>query len=358
MTPKNDPHYKILRIYLKGVSVEVPHMAQLLASTISPHIGVNMDTEAHAAWPGALECVLRISLHARTEGMNVFMIEVSVAGVFELPPLEPDEITRFVRKVAPSVLFPFARKDLAALAVSAGFQPVLLDHVDFDALLTQVINQHRAPSAATANAMALAASRPAVLAAQLSVASSPAAEKHAAAATPVADQHMREEEAAQEWPSTEPKAVLLAAPVPRLRLAAMAASALILLAGVAAWRLWPAAPQTATLPVLVQAQLAPAPAETPAATQRVLDQSRQRLAELPLGWHSVALGTMERTADIGALDELPLQRPLYLQMLPDQRLQVLYGAFPTLEAADEARVQASQWSAAGLSGEAKVVSLE
>ena len=377
MTPENDPHYKIFRIYLKSASVEVPHMAQMLASTISPHIGVDMNTEAHPAWPGALECVLRISLHARAEGMNVFMIEVSVAGVFELPALQPDEITRFVRKVAPSVLFPFARKDLAALAVSAGFQPVLLDHIDFDSLLTQVINRHRAASVAASHAappvMALAASRPAALPAQVPVASSPAVPERAVAATPAADQRTHEDDTKEARPSTEPQTALPPAPAPRLRLAVLAASALTMLAGLGlvTWGLWSAPAQKAALSVLGPVQKAAAtapaaanqtlpiaPAEPPAATQRVLEQSRQRLAELPSGWHSVALGTMEQAADIGALDELPLQGPLYLVKLPDQRLQVLYGAFATLEAADAARAQASQWSATGLSGEAKVVALE
>ena len=91
-------------------------------------------------------------------------------------------------------------------------------------------------------------------------------------------------------------------------------------------------------------------------TQQALDQSRQRLADQPADWHSVALGTLEADKPLSALDQLPLQGPVYVVKLPDQRLQVMYGAFPTAEAAEAARAQAAQWPATGLSGEAKVVS--
>ena len=140
--PASTP-YKILRIYLKGASVEVPHMAELPKQAISPEVGLDMQTLAEPAWPGAMECVLRISLHARLAGRNVFLIEVSVAGIFELELPDMAEAHRFVRQVAPAILFPFARKDLANMAVSAGFQPVLLDHVDFDSMLNQVIKSQQ-----------------------------------------------------------------------------------------------------------------------------------------------------------------------------------------------------------------------
>ena len=130
LTP-NTP-YKILRVYLKGASVEVPHMADLPRQTISPDIGVDMQTEAAPAWPGALECVLRISLHARLKGKTVFLIEVSEAAVFELDLTNMEDAHRFVRQVAPSVLFPFARKDLASLAIEGFsvkyFTPLLSGH--------------------------------------------------------------------------------------------------------------------------------------------------------------------------------------------------------------------------------------
>ncbi|MBC7608512.1 MAG: protein-export chaperone SecB [Polaromonas sp.] len=135
--------YRIIRIYLKGASTEVPDMASVPRQAISPHVGVDMQTLANPAGPGTLECVLRIALHARLEAKTIFVVEVSVAGMFELDISNMEDAQRFVRKIAPSVLFPFARRDLASLTVAAGFQPVLLDHIDFDAMLAQVITSQR-----------------------------------------------------------------------------------------------------------------------------------------------------------------------------------------------------------------------
>ena len=136
--------YSIRRVYLKSLSVEVPHMAKLPQWADSPKMGLDMQTEAQPAGEGVMECVLRIILQAKLHNETLFVIEVKEAGLFELrgnP--SPSDVTRFVRQIAAADLFPYARKDLAALAVAAGFQPVLLDHVDFDALLSQVIKQHR-----------------------------------------------------------------------------------------------------------------------------------------------------------------------------------------------------------------------
>lgn len=135
--------YRIVRIYLKNASIEVPDMPNVPRQAITPHVGVNMQTMANPAGVGMLECVLRIALHARLEGKTIFLVEVSVAGVFELDISNMEDAQRFVRKIAPSVLFPFARRDLASLSIAAGFQPVLLDHIDFDAMLEQVIASQR-----------------------------------------------------------------------------------------------------------------------------------------------------------------------------------------------------------------------
>ena len=218
-TPPPDTPYKIARLYLKGASVEVPHMANLPSVAIAPEIGVDMQTEATPAWPGALECVLRISLHARLQGKDVFMVEVSEAAVFELDLSNVEDAHRFVRKIAPSVLFPFARKDLANLTVAAGFQPVLLDHVDFDSMLTKVMQAQRITRAPAPMRLDVIAAKPEAAAPALT--SAPVAAAQASA--------QPEQAADSEWPDTTPLAepgrcrqvtrpeIFTRAPVARLR---------------------------------------------------------------------------------------------------------------------------------------------
>ena len=66
---------------------------------------------------------------------------------------------------------------------------------------------------------------------------------------------------------------------------------------------------------------------------------------------------MEADSDLRPLAMLPLQAPLYLSRLPDGQLQVLYGAFPSQDAAEAALDGTRAWKVKGLRGEPKVVRL-
>lgn len=344
--------YKIVRIYLKGASVEVPHMADLPRQAISPEVGLDMQTQAAPAWPGAMECVLRISMHARLAGRNVFLIEVSVAGIFELELSDQAEAHRFVRQVAPAILFPFARKDLASMAVSAGFQPVLLDHVDFDALLSQVIASQQ-----------VARSSPAPM--RLDV----------IAAKPVKAQVPAQTEAS--WPDTLPQPVEQPAleptptSAPAMATDASAArqglgkvgSAWLLLGMVgltlAAWSLWrtlePALGRMARPEWGAPTAVAPSPAlpalpasppagggvvaspvVVPLATQVAMNISRARLSEQPVTWFTLELGSQSMRESLDVLGSLPSDHPLFVMATPGGRLRVLYGVFESRVLADQA----------------------
>ena len=356
--------YKILRVYLKGATVEVPHMADLPRQGISPDIGVDMQTHAAPAWPGALECVLRISLHARLAGQDVFMIEVSEAGVFELDLSNMEDAHRFVRQIAPTVLFPFARKDLASLAVSAGFQPVLLDHVDFDAMLTQVIKSQRLTREPAPMRVDVIAGKPGM---PVVPAPAPAQEEVDAQELPVSDASLE-----SVWQATAPSAL---APAPQwsrpapgieaggiepgkprkkgLQAIALALLGTASLAAMLAWWLEPGArsvpPPVATAPVpeLVApaAPLAPPASDlapvivVPQETQVAIETSRARLADQPAAWFTLDMGSVPVSTPLASLQPLPPERPLFVLAAQADTLRVLYGVFPSQAAAERVRNQ-------------------
>lgn len=394
--------YKIVRIYLKGASSEVPHMAGVPREAIAPHIGVDMQTLAEPAWPGALECVLRISLHARLEGKTVFLIEVSVAGVFELNVGNMEEAHRFVRKVAPSILFPFARKDLASLAVAAGFQPVLLDHIDFDTMLLQVIKSQRLSRSTAPLRLDVIAAKPVQFAtpAQPAVSVMPSAspaplaadkkEKSAwqdtqpgalvgpatSAAGPAVTPSTAASDAARNSASAEREQPLLAGSrqaadkarvatrsKPELRSKAVGWLCIAAAGSVVAWWLQAKPPRpadtavanrsavtavTAKPPVSTPPQLAPASTLTPAPTaafarsaelMRAIDLSQERLADQPANWFTLDLG-------VSPADTLPAtwfpavaNRPVFVKIARNGSIHLLYGVFPTKAAAEQARVE-------------------
>ena len=384
--------YRILRIYLKGASTEVPDMANVPRQAISPNVGVDMQTLANPAGPGALECVLRIALNARLEGKTIFLVEVSVAGVFELDISNMEDAQRFVRKIAPSVLFPFARRDLASLTVAAGFQPVLLDHIDFDAMLAQVITAQRLTRQPTPMPMRLD-----VIAAKPAVAPEPAgltpiikaAPAPIVAPAPMVTPHTPvkpiPEQPTTKWSDTQPslsdelpeprlpktleagKAPMPAGDTPlqvspkqRARKVALAVLGLATLGATVAWltqrepvasvsvKTSPAPspvaqklPGTATLvlPVVIQ------PAKPPPETEQAITASRARLADQPAAWFTLDMGSAPLATPLANLFPVvaPLpDRPVFVLAGKDDSLRLLYGVFPSQAAAELVRDQLQQ----------------
>jgi len=357
--------YKILRLYLKGASVEVPHMANLPQQAMSPQVGVDMQTEATPAGPGALECVLRVSLHARLEGQNVFMIEVSEAGVFELDLTDLQEAHRFVRQVAPSVLFPFARKDLANLAVSAGFQPVLLDHVDFDTLLTQVIKSQRRTRVSAPMRVDVIAAKPPTPALAEPVAEVPPAPQEVPEEIEV---ELTPENPAAPWsdtlpstfgPETEP--MVMQTPVElvvhakksggKRNAIIMALLGMTSLGAMLAWMtLHSNTVQVPPVAAVIAPKLAPPPAPVPPPaaapvailppeTQTALATSQARLSEQPSSWFTLDLGVVSADTPTTELTPKVTDRPLFVRTTKNGGVRVLYGVFPTKASAESARTQ-------------------
>ena len=350
--------YKIVRIYLKGASSEVPNMAAVPQQAISPHVGVDMQTLAAPAWPGALECVLRITLHARLAGKTVFMIEVSEAGVFELDIGDMEEAHRFVRKIAPSVLFPFARRDLASLAVAAGFQPVLLDHIDFDTMLAQVMKSQRLTRSAAPMRLDVIAAKPVAQAGSAPAPAPPAPPP----APPATVLRASEEKAQPAWPDTRPAPQPGPPPAkPRLRNKALALLCVAALGAMIAWWAQPDPPATndtavaslsssnvtAKAPAATASQVAlpPAPevAATPAVplasaeTLRAIDLSRERLADQPANWFTLDLGLGPADTPLAARLPAGVDRPMFVKPAKDGAIRLLYGVFPSRAAAEQVR---------------------
>ncbi len=320
-------------------------MADLGRQAISPEVGVDMQTEATPAWAGAMECVLRISLHARQAGQNIFILEVSVAGIFELDLSNMEEAHRFVRQVAPSVLFPFARKDLASLAVSAGFQPVLLDHVDFDSMLTQVIKSQRltrAPAPMRLDVIAAKPAAPEVLPPAVAPPAVPS-EPEAVATMPA------------DWADTSPSVLLplmeeqpptlppQQPPKRRQTNRVLAVLGVATLGALVAWWMEPPArvdapvsvaiaPTPPTAPVAVPVPVAPPEPVVPAMsaeTEAAIASSKARLAEQPGEWFTLDMGTVPLSTPVNLLNGWPTDRPLFVLAAKGNNLRLVYGVFPS-----------------------------
>lgn len=124
--------------YIKDLSFENPNAPlSLMPQKEAPKIEINLNLEAKALPENVYEVTLQMTAKANAEGTSLFVVELSYSGLFTLLNI-PDDQREFVLLIhCPTILFPFARRIIADVTRDGGFQPLMLDPIDFATLYQQ-----------------------------------------------------------------------------------------------------------------------------------------------------------------------------------------------------------------------------
>ncbi|MDB5801602.1 MAG: protein-export chaperone SecB [Rhodocyclales bacterium] len=132
------PVFNIEKLYVKDLSVEVPNAPQIFLESKNPEVGVELSTSTSALDEGFYEAVLRVTVTAKLpEDRTVFLVEVAQAAIFQIRNIPEADLQPVLAIGCPNILFPYAREAVTDAVTRAGFQPVLLQPVNFEALYHQ-----------------------------------------------------------------------------------------------------------------------------------------------------------------------------------------------------------------------------
>ena len=84
-----------------------------------------------------VEVVLTVTVTARTGDKTVFLVEVGQAGIFRMMNIPEEQMEGLVAVACPNILFPYVRETVSDVVNRAGFPPVLLSPINFEALYAQ-----------------------------------------------------------------------------------------------------------------------------------------------------------------------------------------------------------------------------
>jgi preprotein translocase subunit SecB len=142
------PVLSIEKIYLKDASVEVPNAPQVFLENAQPQIDVQMGTQAAQIADGLFESTLNITVTAKAADKTVFLCEVAQAGIFQIRGFGDEEMAAIIGIGCPTTIFPYARESISSLVNRAGFPPINLAPVSFEALYMQQMQQQQGNGAA------------------------------------------------------------------------------------------------------------------------------------------------------------------------------------------------------------------
>src|SRR4030095_6403244 len=145
------PRVAIERIYVEALARENPAAPQSLQMTEAPSIEVGLRTRGEQVANDVYECVLTITVTATAAGKTVFLVEAAQAGLFMIRGVPASEMQPVLAIACPNVLFPYARETVADAGIRAGFPPVHLAPINFEALYQQQLAQMQQPVPAVTN---------------------------------------------------------------------------------------------------------------------------------------------------------------------------------------------------------------
>ena len=137
MADNQDPVFQIQRIYLKEASLEQPNSPGILLEQEQPSVDIQLGIEASNVSEGIFEVAVTATVQTKIKDKTMFLVEAKQAGIFEIRNLPEDQVGPIMGIACPQIVYPYLRGNVADLVQRAGFPPVHLAEINFQAMYEQ-----------------------------------------------------------------------------------------------------------------------------------------------------------------------------------------------------------------------------
>ena len=132
-----EPVFQIQRVYLKDVSLEQPNSPEILMQQEQPSVDIQLGVETKPVVEGIFEVTVTATVHTKIQDKTVFMVEAKQAGIFEVRNIDPEQLGSILGIACPQIVYPYLRGNVADVIQRAGFPPVHLAEINFQAMYQQ-----------------------------------------------------------------------------------------------------------------------------------------------------------------------------------------------------------------------------
>ena len=137
MADTPDPVFQIQRVYLKDLSLEQPNSPGILLEQEQPTVDIQLGVDAQPVADGVFEVTVSATVQTKIGDKTVFLVEAKQAGIFEIRNLPEDQMSPILGIACPQIVYPYLRSNVADLITRAGFPPVHLAEINFQAMFEQ-----------------------------------------------------------------------------------------------------------------------------------------------------------------------------------------------------------------------------
>jgi preprotein translocase subunit SecB len=129
------------------LSLEQPNAPQILLEQQQPQVDIGLALSAEPVTDGIFEVCVTATVTTKVGDKTLFLIEAKQAGIFEIRHVPQEQVEGILGIVCPQMIYPYLRAVVSDVCTRAGFPPVLLTEVNFQAMFDA---QQAQASAATA----------------------------------------------------------------------------------------------------------------------------------------------------------------------------------------------------------------
>jgi preprotein translocase subunit SecB len=129
-----NPVFQIQRIYLKDLSLEQPNSPQILLEQGQPQVEINLGLGATPIGEGIYEVTVTATVTTKVNDKVLFLVEAKQGGIFEIRNIPEEQLQPIIGIACPGIVYPYLRAIVSDVCTRAGFPPVLLSEVNFQAM--------------------------------------------------------------------------------------------------------------------------------------------------------------------------------------------------------------------------------
>lgn len=138
MSEELQPVFSIERLYVKDLSLEVPHAPQIFLEQGEPEVDMRVSTGSQKLEDSYYNVDVTVTVTAKLDNeRTMFLNEVTQSGIFRLENIPEEDVQLLLGVACPNILFPYAREAVSGTVTRAGFPPVLLAPINFEAIYQQ-----------------------------------------------------------------------------------------------------------------------------------------------------------------------------------------------------------------------------
>jgi len=128
------PTFQIQRLYLKDLSLEQPNSPQILLEQGQPQVEINLTLGAEPIADGMFEVTVMATVTTKINDKTLFLVEAKQGGIFEIRNIPEEQLRQILGIACPGIVYPYLRAIVSDVCTRAGFPPVVLSEVNFQAM--------------------------------------------------------------------------------------------------------------------------------------------------------------------------------------------------------------------------------